>query len=244
MTRACPPAAAMRRACASACSAASFNPAHQGHRLVSLTALRRLGLDRVWWMVTPGNPLKDNGGLPPAGRAHRGGAARSPHHPRIDVTGFEAAIGTRLHLRHAALPGAALPGRALRLAHGRRQPREFHRWQRWREIAHLAPIAVVDRPGSTLRACRTPRRRGAGAVPRSDESDAPAACRISRRRPGSSCTGRVRLSSTALRAGCRKLADALRLSVRLRPAAGCRRGHGIPRSFQLTSDAPHAGRMT
>src|SRR6478736_5226814 len=70
----------------------SFNPAHEGHVLVTLTALRRLGLDRVWWMVTPGNPLKDNGRLPPV--SARVAAARAiMRHPRVDVTDFEEQIG-------------------------------------------------------------------------------------------------------------------------------------------------------
>src|SRR6478736_6721328 len=72
----------------------SFNPAHEGHVLVSLTALRRLGLDRVWWMVTPGNPLKENDGLPTV--AERVAAARKlVRDPNVDVTGFEEQIGTR-----------------------------------------------------------------------------------------------------------------------------------------------------
>ena len=72
----------------------SFNPAHAGHRMASLTALRRLQLDRVWWLVTPGNPLKDNQALPPL--AQRIAAARAlAGHGRIQVTGIEARLRTR-----------------------------------------------------------------------------------------------------------------------------------------------------
>ena len=67
----------------------TFDPPHQAHRAACLIAMRRLNLDRVWWMVTPGNPLKDTRGLSPL--AERIAAARTlAHHPRIDVTGFEA----------------------------------------------------------------------------------------------------------------------------------------------------------
>src|SRR5262249_42641348 len=72
----------------------SFNPPHAGHRAISLFAMRRLGLDRVWWLVTPGNPLKSNRRLPPLA-ARMAAARRIARHPRIDVTGFEQEIGTR-----------------------------------------------------------------------------------------------------------------------------------------------------
>ena len=71
----------------------SFNPPHAAHRLISLTALKRLALDRVWWMVTPGNPLKEHCGLLPLG--HRIRLSRQvSRHPRIKITAFEASIGT------------------------------------------------------------------------------------------------------------------------------------------------------
>jgi len=123
----------------------TFNPPHEGHRLASLIALKRLKLDAVWWLVTPGNPLKENAGLPPL--HERIEAARAlADHPRIIVTGLEAQIGTRYtfdtidHLtrRCAGVRFAWIMG-ADNLA-------SFHRWQRWREIAALTPIAVIDRP--------------------------------------------------------------------------------------------------
>jgi nicotinate-nucleotide adenylyltransferase len=129
----------------------SFNPAHAAHRMISLMALRRLDLDVVWWLVTPGNPLKNNVDLPdPARRiAEAGGVA---DHPRIKVTDIEAQIGTRytfdtlawLKLRNPAIRFVWLMG-SDNLA-------GFHRWSRWQEIIELMPIAVFDRPGSTLAA--------------------------------------------------------------------------------------------
>src|SRR5947208_8980718 len=72
----------------------TFDPPHAAHRAACLLALRRLDLDRIWWMVTPGNPLKDTRGLSPLTDRIRA-AQELAHHPRIDVTGFEAEIGAR-----------------------------------------------------------------------------------------------------------------------------------------------------
>jgi nicotinate-nucleotide adenylyltransferase len=125
----------------------SFNPPHASHRAASLLALKRLGLDRVWWLVSPGNPLKDARALPPL--ADRVAAAqRLAAHPRIDVTGLEAAIGTRytfdtLHwLRHR------LPDVHFAWVMGADNLANFHHWENWRGIAGLVPIAVIDRPGA------------------------------------------------------------------------------------------------
>ena len=147
----------------------SFNPPHEGHRLASLTALQRLGLDAVWWVVTPGNPLKENSGLPPL--AERISAAQAlARHPRIFVTGFEAAIGTRYTHDTLAWLVRRCPGVRFVWIMGADNLAGFHRWQRWREIAALAPIAVIDRPGSTLRAANS--RAGRWLAPwRVDETD-------------------------------------------------------------------------
>jgi hypothetical protein len=99
----------------------SFNPPHAAHRAISLFAMKRLQLDRVWWLVSPGNPLKDPGNLHDL--AERAAAARRvANDPRIDVTCLESVIGT-LHRRYHQLPAPPLFGRALRLDHGRRQSR-------------------------------------------------------------------------------------------------------------------------
>jgi nicotinate-nucleotide adenylyltransferase len=133
----------------------SFNPPHAGHRLASLLALRRLGLDRVWWVVTPGNPLKDIAQLPPL--AQRMAAARRvAADPRIAVTGFEALIGTRFTYDTIAYLKRRCPTVHFVWLMGADNLAGFHRWQRWRGIAALVPIAVIDRPGSTMRASSAP----------------------------------------------------------------------------------------
>jgi nicotinate-nucleotide adenylyltransferase len=129
----------------------SFNPPHEGHRLASLIAMSRLGLDCVWWLVTPGNPLKVNNGLPPS--AERMQAARAlASHPRIVVTDFEAAIGTRYTFDTVSWLRNRCPGVEFVWIMGADNLASFHRWQRWRDIADLVSIAVVDRPGATLKA--------------------------------------------------------------------------------------------
>lgn len=148
----------------------SFNPAHAGHRLASLVALRRLGLDRVWWLVTPGNPLKDNAALAPL-QARLAAARKIAAHPRIDVTGIEAALGTSF--THDTIT------RLLRRCHGVRfvwlmgadALADFHRWRQWRALADLVPIAVIDRPGTGLAGSRS-RAASALSVSRLDEADA------------------------------------------------------------------------
>ena len=126
----------------------SFNPPHEGHRLASLTALKRLGLDRVWWIVTPGNPLKETGGLP--GLATRMAAVRRvADHPRIAVTGIEAAIGTRYTVATVAYLMRRCPGVRFVWIMGADNLLQLPRWRRWRELVDLVPVAVIDRPGST-----------------------------------------------------------------------------------------------
>ena len=98
----------------------SFDPPHAAHRAASLIAMKRLDLERVWWLVTPGNPLKDTRGLAPL--EERIAAARAlAHHPRIDVTGLEADIGARYTYDTMRYLFARCPRRALRLDHGGRQ---------------------------------------------------------------------------------------------------------------------------
>ena len=132
----------------------SFNPPHDGHRLVSLIALRRLGLDRVWWLVTPGNPLKENSGLPTLPQ-RLAAARRVARHPLIEVTGLEAAIGTRYTYDTVAYLRRRCPQVAFVWIMGADNLAGFHRWQRWQDIVALVPLAVIDRPGSTLRAIHT-----------------------------------------------------------------------------------------
>ncbi len=133
----------------------SFNPPHEGHRLASLIALSRLGLDRIWWIVTPGNPLKSNQNMPSL--ESRMAAARSvSRHPRIDVTGFEAEIGVRYTCDTVAWLRQRCPDTQFVWIMGADNLASFHRWRNWRDIAAMAAIAVIDRPASTLRATHSP----------------------------------------------------------------------------------------
>ncbi len=148
----------------------SFNPPHAGHRHVSLLALKRLNLDRVWWLVTPGNPLKERDGLPAT--AERVAAARRlAAHPRIAVTGFEEAIGTRYTIDTLGRVVVRCPGARFVWIMGADNLAGFHRCRGWRAIARRGPFAVVDRPGWTLRASRS--RAALALAPwRVDETDA------------------------------------------------------------------------
>ncbi|MFG1462491.1 nicotinate-nucleotide adenylyltransferase [Xanthobacter sp. DSM 24535] len=148
----------------------SFNPAHAAHRAASLLALRRLGLDRVWWLVTPGNPLKDNRNLPSL--AQRVVFAREvAHHPLIDVTGVEARLGTRYSYETVAALRARLPQVRFVWLMGADNLAHFSRWQRWRDLAGQVPIAVVDRMGDSLAATASLGAQALGRF-RIDESDA------------------------------------------------------------------------
>ncbi|HZJ13093.1 MAG TPA: nicotinate-nucleotide adenylyltransferase [Methyloceanibacter sp.] len=146
----------------------SFNPAHEAHREISLTALKRLGLDQVWWLVTPGNPLKDPSKL--SSLRERVEAARElARHPRIAVTGFAGGSAytidllTELKRRFPEVNFVWLMG-ADNLA-------DFHRWRAWEEIFALMPIAALDRPGFRLKA-RAGRAAQRFAAYQVDESDA------------------------------------------------------------------------
>jgi nicotinate-nucleotide adenylyltransferase len=122
----------------------SFNPPHAAHRAVTLHAMKRLRLDRVWWLVTPGNPLKDTKHLPPL--ADRIAAAETiAAHPRIVVTGLEAVIGTQYSRDTLAYLVSKCPGVYFVWIMGADNLRQFHRWRDWRGIASMAPIAIVDR---------------------------------------------------------------------------------------------------
>ncbi|WP_372803458.1 nicotinate-nucleotide adenylyltransferase [Paracoccus seriniphilus] len=132
----------------------SFDPAHSGHLHISKVALNRFGLDRVWWLVSPGNPLKAHG---PAPVEIRLAAARmASDSPRIIVTDIETRLGTRMtadtiaglrHLYHDVNFVWLM---------GSDNLCQFHRWDRWREIARSVPIGVLARPGSRNAARHAP----------------------------------------------------------------------------------------
>jgi len=176
----------------------SFNPPHDGHRDSSLLALRRLRLDKIWWLVSPGNPLKDARELAPF--AARVTAARKlARHPRIEITTLEAAIGTTYTFETISYLKRRCRGVHFVWLMGADNLSGFHCWKRWREIAQLVPIAVIDRPGSTLKAMNS-RAAQALAPYRLDESRA--ACLAEAAPPAFMFLHGPRsdLSSTALRA--------------------------------------------
>jgi nicotinate-nucleotide adenylyltransferase len=148
----------------------SFNPSHEAHLAVTRLALRRLGLDRVWWLVTPGNPLKDTRALAPL--AERLAAARRlAAHPRIDVTDLEAAIGTRFTADTIAWLTRRFPAVRFVWIMGADNLAQFDRWQNWRAIAEAVPIAVVDRFGASYAATASPAAQALAAA-RIREDDA------------------------------------------------------------------------
>lgn len=128
----------------------SFNPAHAGHCKVSLLAMQRLQLDRIWWLVSPGNPLKDHSGLPST--CDRVAQARhlAAHH-RIDVTAFEEALNTRYTVKTIRFLKTRFPLVRFVWLMGADNLADFHHWRGWQEIAAMVPIAVIDRPGWTLK---------------------------------------------------------------------------------------------
>jgi nicotinate-nucleotide adenylyltransferase len=138
----------------------SFDPPHQGHLMLSLMALSRLKLDAVWWLVTPGNPLKRHA---PDGLARRVAMARAmARDPRIHVTAIEATLNSRFTADTLEILADRLPGVELVWLMGADNLRQFHRWRNWRQIADIMPIAVYDRPGSTFRATSAPAARALG----------------------------------------------------------------------------------
>jgi len=152
----------------------SFNPAHGGHLYVSEIARKTLRLDYVWWLVSPGNPLKSE----PAPLGVRMARARNAAQaPRIRVTDIERRLGTRYTIDTVAALQRRFPGVQFIWLMGSDNLEQFARWRRWRDIAARIPIAVVRRPGSVLASLHAPLTR-LGSVrsltvldgPRSQES--------------------------------------------------------------------------
>jgi nicotinate-nucleotide adenylyltransferase len=176
----------------------TFDPPHEAHLAASLLAMKRLALDRVWWLVTPGNPLKDTMGLAPLDERIAAAHALA-RHPRIDVTGIEAEIGVCYTYDTIRYLVSRCSGVRFVWIMGADNLRTFHRWQKWRGIAELVPIAVVDRLGPSLYATGsvTAQALGRRRVPESE-----AASLLSRRTPAWVFLHGLKspLSSTALRA--------------------------------------------
>ncbi|MBR9762414.1 MAG: nicotinate-nucleotide adenylyltransferase [Rhodobacteraceae bacterium] len=128
----------------------SFDPPHAGHVHITREALKRFGLDRVWWLVSPGNPLKTDG---PAPLAERMCAARAlMSHPKVDVTDIEARLGARYTADSLRALRTHYPGVAFTWLMGADNLVQFDRWQEWRWILAHVPIGVLARPGDRLAA--------------------------------------------------------------------------------------------
>ena len=133
----------------------SFNPPHAGHLHVAEVAMRRLQLDRMWIMVTPGNPLKELAGLP--GLATRIAATRAMiSDPRIVVSGFESTLGSSYSWMTVRRLVRSYPQVRFVWVMGADNLAGFHRWQNWRRIAAALPLVVVDRPGAGVAALSSP----------------------------------------------------------------------------------------
>ena len=124
----------------------SFNPAHRGHRATSLHALDALGLDEVWWLVSPGNPLKPEAGMAPFAARYASALEASRRAP-IRPTAIEGTIGTRYTIDTLEFLLRRYPKRRFVWLMGADNLAQFHLWRDWRRIAALVPIAVVARPG-------------------------------------------------------------------------------------------------
>lgn len=127
----------------------SFNPPHEGHVHVCEQAVRRLKLDQIWWLVTPGNPLKDTGALKPLADRIAACEMLTPD-PRMKVTACEMAWPTRYTADTLRQITHRNPAVDFVWVMGADNLGQFHRWDRWRDIANTMPFAVVDRPGSTM----------------------------------------------------------------------------------------------
>ena len=127
----------------------TFDPAHDGHLYISLTALKRLKLDYVWWLVSPGNPLK---GAPAPFEKRLAGARALARHPRLIVTDIEQKLGTRYTLDTVKALQRRFPQVHFVWLMGSDNLKDFHRWRHWRQLAAAIPLVVVQRPGSILAA--------------------------------------------------------------------------------------------
>ncbi|WP_171229106.1 nicotinate-nucleotide adenylyltransferase [Ruegeria sp. HKCCA4008] len=128
----------------------SFDPPHQGHVHVTLEAMKAFGLDRVWWLVSPGNPLKERG---PAPMDRRMAAARNVmQHPRVEVTDIEALTGTRATADTLTALQRLYPQVRFVWLMGADNLAQFHRWKDWRVIMDCVPVGVVARPGDRISA--------------------------------------------------------------------------------------------
>ncbi|MGR3758393.1 MAG: nicotinate-nucleotide adenylyltransferase [Tranquillimonas sp.] len=178
----------------------SFDPAHDGHVHITREALKRFALDRVWWLVSPGNPLKRNGPAP-LDRRIRAARARMDH-PKVSVTDLETQLGTRYTARTLTALRSAYPGVRLVWLMGADNLAEFHLWDNWRQIMETVPVGVIARAGQPPSARLAPAARAYARA----RLPAAQASLLARRDPPAWCFVNVPMradSSTAIRAGGR-----------------------------------------
>ena len=181
----------------------SFNPSHAGHRNIAVAALNRLRLEAIWWLVTPGNPLKYNGDLVCADERMRD-AALLASHPRMHVTGLEAMLGIRYTADLADRLRRRVPDVRFVWIMGSDNLASFHKWDRWRDIAAGLPMLIINRPGSLTAPLSSPAARALSAF-RVDIAAAPA---LAVRQPPAwsyFVCPRTDVSSTAIRRRNRKV---------------------------------------
>ncbi|EEE36765.1 nicotinate-nucleotide adenylyltransferase [Rhodobacteraceae bacterium KLH11] len=135
----------------------SFDPPHQGHVHVTREAMKAFGLDRVWWLVSPGNPLKERGPAPLARRMQVAKAVM--RHPRVEMTDIEALTGTRATADTLAALRRLYPQVQFVWLMGADNLAQFHRWKDWRLIMDTIPVGVVARPGDRISARMSPAAR-------------------------------------------------------------------------------------
>lgn len=128
----------------------SFDPAHAGHAHITREALKRFGLDQVWWLVSPGNPLKEHGPAPMQVRIDQ--ARHVLQHPRVQVTGIEQRLGTRYTAQTLRALQQLYPAQRFVWLMGADNLAQFHLWQDWRSIIMSVPIGVLARPGDRISA--------------------------------------------------------------------------------------------
>ena len=132
----------------------SFDPPHQGHVNLTRHALKRFGLDCVWWLVSPGNPLKREGPAPLERRVAV--ARRVMRHPRVVITDIESRLGTRYTAMTLRRLQALYPGVRFVWLMGADNLASFHHWENWRWIMETVPVGVIARPADRIAARTSP----------------------------------------------------------------------------------------
>ena len=143
----------------------SFNPAHSGHALVAKTALTRLRLDQVIWLVSPQNPLKradETGDLAVRLAQTRALVGRHIRGRAMPISDFESRIGARYTIDTLRALKARFPGVKFVWIMGADSLASLHRWRGWLEIMALVPVAVIARPGALIKSCLAPAARRFG----------------------------------------------------------------------------------